>query len=309
MPKTKNKIHDSLFHDLCSDPRLAIDLMLGSINKKLSTYLKWDSLSIIHKEYAKGDLSQLKCDFVCRIQLEGSGIEPESYLYTIIEHQSTWNRNLPYRSNNYATYLAKYLIDKKIHQTFPIINSIWIYASGSSIDQGELSLYKTMQKLGLAESYSFCLPTVIDLSTISQEEIIERFGKIAIGLLLLKQGAQKEFLLWIKNNPQLIRNLVDTGHFEIAIMYILECETKSTDEELLKALDEIFPKEQQIMSVADQIRKKGRQEGIVLGEQKGRQEEKIEMAKNMLKLNMGLEKIVSITKLSQEQIQSLSMTK
>ena len=50
---------------------------------------------------------------------------------------------------------------------------------------------------------------------------------------------------------------------------------------------------------------KGREEGREEGLEKGRKEERLAMVRNLLKLGLSVDKIMSVTSLSEEEIQSL----
>jgi predicted transposase/invertase (TIGR01784 family) len=308
MPKKGNKIHDAFFYSICSHTELVIDLLKGSLHTEADLQLAWETLSIVQNKYVGNDLLKLECNFACSVKFNGiknaekTEYIEDAYLYTMVEHQSTRNRNMLHRFSKYNAALADHLFKKQVHKYFPIINTIWVYADKAPLNQTEFELYKTMEKRGLADKFSFKLPTIIDLCTLSKEEIIASFGKIALGLLLLKQGAQKEFLPWIKENPQLINNLVDTWYFEIVVKYMLECETKNSSKELLQALNEIIQQEQkeEIMSAANELRQEGRQEGIEIGEAK--------IIRNILDKGKSIEEVKNLTGLSTEEIKKLIKT-
>ena len=53
----------------------------------------------------------------------------------------------------------------------------------------------------------------------------------------------------------------------------------------------------------------GRQEGLQEGIKEGRQEEKLETAKNMIKLGLDIDTIIKVTGLSKEIIEKLNINK
>ena len=120
--------------------------------------------------------------------------------------------------------------------------------------------------------------------------------------VLLKQGIQKKQTNWVLNNIVILVQLSKTSFWLNAIRYLLNTDSISDPNELIKALVKATPEEQErIMTVASKIEQKGRQEGIEVGIEK----EKFDIAKNMLRKHVDINFINDITGLSLEKISAL----
>ena len=90
-------------------------------------------------------------------------------------------------------------------------------------------------------------------------------------------------------------------------------EKASTDDEVLGLYDYEVDQEKLRLAMIDEIEKrsynegieKGMEKGLTQGITKGREQEKLEIAKNLLKEGMNIEKVSEITSLSIEEIKSI----
>ncbi len=77
------------------------------------------------------------------------------------------------------------------------------------------------------------------------------------------------------------------------------------EQEIKRILDEQAVLAQKLDDATEKGREEGRQEGILIGHEKGRKAEKIEVAKNSLKAGVSIDVIAQITGLSIDEIQKL----
>ena len=113
--------------------------------------------------------------------------------------------------------------------------------------------------------------------------------------ILLKHGVERAFLSWIKANRDLVARLLNRVYGESGVVYILATDGKNNAQELIKAIIGAAPdKSNIIMTAAQQLR----QEGI--------QQEKLEIAKNMLfQLHLGMDIVQKATSLSREELEEI----
>src|SRR5690606_4687193 len=121
----------------------------------------------------------------------------------------------------------------------------------------------------LAREKMFKPVDLTDLTILSQEELLkdEAAGLVKV---LLKQGIQRDYLKWIKENREIIKQLVG-GIFGISsVIYILGTDEVSESKDLLKAMVESLPdQKEKIMSAALKLQQEARVEGIQQGIQQG----------------------------------------
>ena len=114
-----------------------------------------------------------------------------------------------------------------------------------------------------------------------------------------------EFLEEIKHIARLFEKLhilTKRDFFEKLIMYILSARDDVNENDIKKVVQEVSREGSDVvMTAAERLRQEGLQEGI----QKGVQNEKIQTAKNLIKIGMDDEQIFEITGLPISEIQKL----
>ena len=81
-----------------------------------------------------------------------------------------------------------------------------------------------------------------DLTTKTQEEILED-GTLGLMEVLLKQGIQTEHINWILENIAILVQLSKTSFWPNVIRYLLNTDSISDPNELIKALVKATPEE------------------------------------------------------------------
>ena len=220
----------------------------------------------------------------------------QGYIYYEIEHQSTPDKWLPLRIASYNIQLMQQHINEG-HKTLPIIINEIIYAGTESPYPYTIDIFELFEDPKLAREFMYKPPIMTDLTTKTQEEILED-GTLGLMEVLLKQGIQKEHTNWVLNNIVILVQLSKTSFWLNAIRYLLNTDSISDPNELIKALVKATPEEQErIMTVASKIEQKGIEVGI--------EKNKIDIAKNMLRKHVDINFINDITGLPLEKISAL----
>ena len=123
--------------------------------------------------------------------------------------------------------------------------------------------------------------------------------------LLLKRGGDGNFIIWLKENHKLVKDVIVYHILSASIEYVLQV-NKADPEEIIEEFSKIYPQfKDTIMTAARKLEKRGEKLGIQKGIEKGTQNEKLAIAKNMLKNGEFIEKIMRYTGLSKEAIEDL----
>ena len=85
------------------------------------------------------------------------------------------------------------------------------------------------------------------------------------------------------------------------MMYMSKTDKKITDDKLMKKIDQLEGKGQKIMTILEERELRGIEKGI----EKGKLEEKKEVARNLLGLGVEIDKIIKATGLTEEDIKKL----
>ena len=315
--------HDGFFKHALSNIQVARDLLQAHLDPAMAKRLQWETLQLTNKSYTDEKLRQLHSDMVYRCQIEGK----QSYLYLLIEHQSTPEPLLPFRFLKYnVALLTEHLAQRKKHDKklpLPVVVNYCLYSGKKTPYPYSLALHDCFADPVFAKERMFDRLPLIDLGQRSEEEL-NSHGTADLLQLLLKQSSQGTFLEWIKARGDAVRRLFMRNYDIGSIHYILSTERKHAPEKVLEALMKQVPEQRtKIMTAARQLELRGEQrgeqrgiqqgiqqgirQGMQQGIQQGMQQGILHAAKNMLfKLHMDLKAVQEATGLSEEELQKLS---
>ena len=292
--------HDKLARKALSDIIVAKELIQKHLPPELVKRIDIDSVQLTNKSFVSEEMKELHSDVIYKCNIDNK----QGYIYYEIEHQSTPDKWLPLRIAAYNIQLMQQHINEG-HKTLPIIINEIIYAGTESPYPYTIDIFELFENPKLAREFMYKPPIMTDLTTKTQEEILED-GTLGLMEVLLKQGIQREHTNWVLNNIVILVQLSKTSFWLNAIRYLLNTDSISDPNELIKALVKATPEEQErIMTVASKIEQKGRQEGIEVGIEKGIEKEKLDIAKNMLRKHVDINFINDITGLTLEKISAL----
>jgi predicted transposase/invertase (TIGR01784 family) len=298
--------HDSLFKRALANLEVAKDLLQAHLAPEIVKRIDWNSIQLTNKSFVDEKLAHLHSDVVYQCKIDGK----EAYIYCLIEAQTTPDPLFPFRILRYNIALMEQHINQG-HKRLPVIINLCLYSGEQTPYPYSLDIYDCFQDPEMARAKMFKPLELVDLNAQSQEELSQH-GKADLLELLLKQSLHKDFLNWIKEQPELVLKLLERIYGISGIRYILATDAKHTPEELLEAIIKIAPnKKEDIMTAAQQLIDRGIQQGIQQGMQEGIQQglqyEKLEIAKNMLwNLHLGLDIVQQATGLSKEELERLS---
>lgn len=165
----------------------------------------------------------------------------------------------------------------------------------------------------LAERYFLKPFHLIDLGKIDDEEI-KKHAWSGIMEFALKHVYERDVLPWVKEMVGLMRHLIlqdGEKYIERVVEYLFRRAEIQTRDEFIALINKEISTEMgdKIMTIAEQYRMEGWQEGIQQGRQKGIQEgiekEKAALAKRLLSENVDISFIAKITQLSIAEIEQL----
>ncbi len=297
--------HDAFFRRSLSHIAVAKDFLKAHISSALAERINWKTLRSTDKSFVKEVLKQLHSDVVYQCQLDGKS----AYIYTLIEHQSTPDPQLPFRILQYNVALMEaHLAQDNTH--LPAIINLCLYSGKKTPYPYSTDLYDIFEDPNLAREVMFKPLQLIDLNCYS-EETLSQHGQADLLEILLKHSQERAFIHWIKQHPELIRRLLERIYGESGIIYILGVDQHDSAEKIIDTILAIAPnKKETIMTAAQQLHQQGIQQGMQQGMQKGMEEgmqtRTLDIAKNMLyKLHLGTDLVHQATGLSHEEIAQL----
>ena len=303
LPLILRQPHDVFFKKGMGDVGVATHLLQGHLPQDIQSLLDWGTMQYVNKSMVKDRLSQLHADIVWRCSAQD---DSDMHTYTLVEHQSTPDRLLPFRVTQYDVALIEQHLEQQ-YKDLPIINNLCLYAGKKTPYPYSIDLYDCFKDPALARKYMgkpFRL-ILVDLNNFSEAELAKH-GTADMLQILLKRGIERDFLPWIKSNPDMILRLFERSYGISGIYYMLGVEEKSNPEELVEAISLIIPeKEEEIMTAAQKLWNRGMQEGEQKGKVSGRQESKLDIAKKMLGEKLPKVQISRLTGLNLGQIDKI----
>lgn len=294
--------HDSFFKHSLSDIPVAQDFLKAHLSPAITQRISWNTLSLTNRSFTDEQLNDLHSDVLYTCQLD----KKSAYIYLLIEQQTNPDPLLPFRFLQYNVDLLKQHIkqrkkEKEKKLPLPVIINLCLYSGKKTPYPYSVDIYDCFEDPILARAEMFKPLPLIDLGQMSEDEL-KRHGTASLMELLLKQARYRTFLKWIKEHPEEVRQLLENHYGISGVYYILGVESKHSSEEVLDTLKAIAPnKQQEIMTALQQLEQKSERRG----EQRGMQQEKLHIAKNMLSSNEPIEKILQFTGLSIEELAQL----
>ena len=284
--------HDKFIKRMLSDLEVGKPLMKSQIPSHIVKRIDWESVSLTNKSFVSQELEQFHSDVIYKCTLDNK----QAYIYNLIEHQSTPDELLPFRILGYNVQLMEQHLSEG-NKKLPIIINVCIYAGQESPYPYSNDIFDHFELPDLAREKMFKPIDLVDLTVLSQEELLkdEAAGLVKV---LLKQGIQRDYLKWIKENKEVIKQLIG-GLFGISsVIYILGTDDVNKAKDLLEAIAESLPdQKEKIMSAALKLQEEARVEAM--------QARDLAIAKNLLKINLDVKIIQEATGLSQESIETL----
>jgi predicted transposase YdaD len=261
--------HDALFKAAFETPAHAAGLFRGVLPPSVVAAIAWETISLVPGSFIDPDLADRQSDLLYAVELRGA----RALLYLLLEHQSSSDPDMPLRMLVYMVRIwERCRRDHPGDALPPVIPLVVSHAPGGWTAPrtfGELLDPDPSTVDGLADLVPAFSLLVEDLAGRSNAEIkalaIAAFPRLA--LWALRDG---------RDRARLLANFADLGHaiLEVAraphgvqaLAQLLRYIALVTDdlqlEQFRAKLAELAPEaEQAAMTIAEQMRREGREEG------------------------------------------------
>ena len=296
---TKNLPHDSLFKRIMESDIAAREFLDEYLPAEVKNIVDLKTIKVQKESYIEPNLTKRLSDIVYSVNTKDN---EKAFIYIAAEHQSSVDNLMAYRLWKYMLLLAeKHLKDKgKLPLIFPIV----VYAGKAKYTAPRnlwaLFEYPELAKKLMTEDYA-----LLDLQAISDEDIAKK-KHIALFEYVMKHVHMRDMLKLWENVFNKLPNAViidkEYGYFYISnlLWYIDRKLPEDKRNELSSLIIEHLPKsdgEKIMRTIADSYIDEGIQIGISQGIEQS--------AIKMLKQNLDLQLIASITGFSQEELLKL----
>ena len=320
------KPFDLLFkHTMGSDVALK-DFLRAHLPKSLKGRIDLESIHPTKQSYVSAELRELHSDLVCTCKIDGK----EALLYLIIEHQSKEVWIMPLRFIKYkATLIEDYLSGKPSGTPWPIVVCCCFYHGEKSPYPYPTDVYSYFEDPILArELGTFQNFHLIDL-TIEDDAQMQQHDSLALMERILKYSRNRDFFNTLSSLLKeykasllsLESPLGDDYWYAVYLVSVNLLSKHGHSEEEVAALFadslDLGQTKEGIMSIRQTLRQEALQEGIQQGiqegmqqgmqegMQQGMQQEKLGIAKEMLRKGYSSDAVKELTGLSRAELKKL----
>lgn len=320
--------HDRYFRSVMTDMQVARDFFQHYLPEKIKNLVDLDSLKLCKGSYIDENLKLGIADILYSVNIQ----QQSAYLYLLVEHQSNADPLMAFRIFKYICDIMDNHQNKTKEKILPLVVPMVFYHGNKLYPHSTDILDLFGDNKALAEEFQFKPFRLIDMNTIPDEEI-RRHQWSGIMEFVMKHIHARQFLKSLEGIKLQLKILDELGANKYIITTINYCyeAAEIPDEKVFVELfkDSLTPKTQgEIMTLAERLERKGREEGMKAGMQaglekgryegkregklegklEGQQESKLEIAKKLIRKGFGISEIVEITGLNVEEIAELQMT-
>ena len=296
--------HDKIIRTILDNKEevtLLINKMLNLEKHKKCLHTK--DIEKYNRKFITTTLENSEADIVYKLKNKN--------IFFLIEHQSKIDYAMSYRIKEYSSEIIESAIDKeKLNSKkykYPNVYSMVVYTgdkkwnASTSFQAQQLYLYET--KKSNCNEYN-----VLDISQISENELLENNGFLGKILLIEKSKTQDEIIESIEKVLNTNLKVSDKKLLKRFIYYILN--KKIPEEKMEKFLKILDRKKENNMRWVETLLNgfdEKFEEGIKQGINQGIDQGILRVAINMIKKNMKIEDVQECTGLSKKEIQDLKL--
>lgn len=292
--------HDVFFKDSMKDLRVAREFFQKHLPQDLQQAMHWDSLELQASTYSDILRSETISDIVYKVLLQ----EKEAYFHLMVEHQSTPDSLMAFRAENYrCNLLAQYIKQNPEAKMIPLVITLVLYHGQKHWDCVRDVRDLVDAPASLVEAYAFRPYQLIDLTTI-EDEVLRQQLWAGVMQLALKHIFAQNLLPHIEAMITLLQQLEGSKGIQLVenvLIYALD-RGEMDQEAFFKLVRTQFSAdvEGRVMTVSEQLRAEGMQQGM----QRGMYLANLETARALLSKGMSITNVVEVTKLSIEDVQA-----
>lgn len=291
-----------------SDKRVSREFFEHYLPQAILTIADLDSLCLQKSTFIDETLQASMADMLYTVNFN----ERPGYFYIIVEHQRKPDKWMAYRLLRYQVRIMDYHLKKKSQRSLPLIVPMVFY-NGDKPYPYSTDLFDLFgEQQPLAKDVLFRPFTLIDLTQIS-DDVLKKMQWVGIMGLVQKHIATRDFMNFLKRLLPLLKHLESAGAEDYLIStltYLLQADIEDPEETAKLIHNELSSRlGGEVMTLAERLEErgfhKGKLEGEKVGFEKGRNEEKLLIAQQMLKQNVDTAFVVKVTGLTLEEMVEL----
>ena len=284
--------HDQFFRELMKDSRVAHEFLKNRLPSDLCALVDFNKLELQPRTQSNAVRRESIVDVLFKTKIS----EQDAYIYLLVEHQSSPDPLMAFRVLQYTTNAIFEHLKTHKSTKIPLIYPLVVY-HGTPY-QFVTDIKKLVDApTEIVDKYFLKPFQLLDLNQIDDEAIKEHTWS---GILefVLKHIFERDFLPYLSEVTPILNFLIENNGIDICgivLQYVVESGEFNSEEEFFKLLNSNVSHEmgEQLMSLAEKL---------IL---KGKNEERVEIAKQMIKEGADPAFIFKVTKLPLEKIKKL----
>ncbi|OWO82108.1 ISNCY family transposase [Photorhabdus luminescens] len=320
--------HDAIFKKFLSHIDTARDFLEIHLPATLRAVCDLDTLRLESGSFIEDNLRVHYSDILYSLKTTRG----ESYVYCVIEHQSSPDKMMAFRLMRYSISAMQWHLEQG-HEKLPLVIPVLFYHGKIRPYPWSTNWFDCFDASALAEEiYSSAFP-LVDVTVIPDDEILTH-KRVALLEIVQKHIRQRDMAELQQELTMLFA--YDYYTYELLksmLNYILLVGDTADPEGFIRQLAEQFPKyEEVLMTIAQKLQHKGHQEGLKeglqkcqeareaglqeglqkgekkgekKGEEKGKKQAVLEIACRMMNNGIDHETIMKNTGLSQNELEQI----
>ena len=310
----KNKhIHDRGYKNFFLNPVAVKQLLTSFVHENWVHDLDFDSLERMETSFVTDEFREKESDLIYKVQINGK----DTYIYLLIEFQSTVDRFMALRMLRYITEFYQFLVKSQKLKRLPSVFPLLLYNGERKWTAPEDLSILIEQNIPCEYIPGFRFYKIAE-NEISKETLFE--VKNLIAAMFYVENASPETL---KKEIDLVAGMLQNERPEEIRIFSnwLRMTFLDTNDDIygeVKRLEDVKTMfAAKLEKYGEKLRKeamqkglqkgleKGIQKGMQKGKREGMREKALQMAKTLLNKNMSIQEISEITGLSVEEIKKL----
>lgn len=314
-----NNRHDTGYKYLLSVKRVFVQLLKSFVRRSWVDDIDENKVESINRSFILNDFKGKEADLVYKIRIK----DQEVFFYILMELQSTVDYQMPYRLLQYMIEIWRTVLHdteaKQGHHItkgkefiLPRIVPCVLYSGSRKWD---VPLH-FKDVLARNEEYDSDLDfryILIDISDHSPKELLDIGNLMSAVFYMDQKPIDEDIISRLSSLTELLRKLSSSDQ-ELFITWVknvlMRCMSKEEANGIIINDEEVVKMQYAIEEAIQKIRIKSKQEGIIEGRAegitKGKNEEKISIAKKLKETGLlSLEQISTITELSIEELNKI----
>jgi predicted transposase/invertase (TIGR01784 family) len=298
--------HDGLFKTFLTHTDTARDFLALHLPAELLQLCDLTTLQLESGSFIEENLRTYFADVLYSLKT-ASG---EGYIYCLIEHQSSPDKFMTFRLTRYAVAAMQKHLDAGHEQLPLVIPMLFTHGRGSpwpySMNWTELFANPEAARKLYTGNYP-----LIDVSAIDDDEIMKH-RRMALLELMLKHAQTRDLAELTEHLVSLLIAGYTTDEQLVTLMnWMLQTGDTAKPEAFLQELARRSPQHEEIlMTIAQRLehkaREEGRMEGRVEGRTEGEREATLKIARTMLQSGIDRNTVMTMTGLTEEDLKGIT---